>query len=102
MGFTFKENCPDVRNTKVVDVVKHLEDFGVNVTIYDPWVNADEVEHEYSLKALTELPNQKFDAIVQAVSHKEFGELNLGALKNNKSVVYDVKGVLGSKADAKL
>lgn len=102
LGITFKENCPDVRNTKVVDVVKHLEDFGVNVTIYDPWVNADEVEHEYSLKALTELPNQKFDAIVQAVSHKEFGELNLGALKNNKSVVYDVKGVLGSKADAKL
>ncbi|MDE0599337.1 MAG: UDP-N-acetyl-D-galactosamine dehydrogenase [Dokdonia donghaensis] len=102
LGITFKENCPDVRNTKVVDVVKHLEDFGVNVTIYDPWVNADEVEHEYGLKALTELPNQKFDAIVQAVSHKEFGELNLGALKNNKSVVYDVKGVLGSKADAKL
>lgn len=102
LGITFKENCPDVRNTKVVDVVKHLEDFGVNVTIYDPWVNADEVEHEYGLKALTELPNQKFDAIVQAVSHKEFGALDLGALKNNKSVVYDVKGVLGNKADAKL
>lgn len=102
LGITFKENCPDVRNTKVVDVVKHLEDFGVNVTIYDPWVNADEVEHEYGLKALTELPSQKFDAIVQAVSHKEFGALDLGALKNDKSVVYDVKGVLGSKADAKL
>lgn len=102
LGITFKENCPDVRNTKVVDVVKHLEDFGVNVTIYDPWVNADEVEHEYGLKALTELPSQKFDAIVQAVSHKEFGDLDLGALKNNKSVVYDVKGVLGNKADAKL
>ncbi|ANH61094.1 nucleotide sugar dehydrogenase [Dokdonia donghaensis] len=102
LGITFKENCPDVRNTKVVDVVKHLEDFGVNVTIYDPWVNADEVEHEYGLKALTELPSQKFDAIVQAVSHKEFGALDLVALKNNKSVVYDVKGVLGNKADAKL
>ncbi len=102
LGITFKENCPDVRNTKVVDVVKHLEDFGVNVTIYDPWVNADEVEHEYGLKALTELPSQKFDAIVQAVSHKEFGALDLEALKNNKSVVYDVKGVLGNKADAKL
>ncbi|WP_299150158.1 nucleotide sugar dehydrogenase [uncultured Dokdonia sp.] len=102
LGITFKENCPDVRNTKVVDVVKHLEDFGVNVTIYDPWVNADEVEHEYGLKALTELPSQKFDSIVQAVSHKEFGALDLEALKNNKSVVYDVKGVLGNKADAKL
>ena len=102
LGITFKENCPDVINTKVVDVVKHLEDFGVNVTIYDPWVNADEVEHEYGLKALTELPSQKFDAIVQAVSHKEFGALDLEALKNNKSVVYDVKGVLGNKADAKL
>ena len=102
LGITFKENCPDVRNTKVVDVVKQLEDFGVKVTIYDPWVNADEVEHEYGLKALTELPNQKFDSIVQAVSHKEFDALDLGALKNNNAVVYDVKGVLGNKADAKL
>ncbi|WP_405210491.1 nucleotide sugar dehydrogenase [Dokdonia sp. Asnod2-E02] len=102
LGITFKENCPDVRNTKVVDVIKHLEDFGINVTVYDPWVNADEVEHEYGLKALTELPNAKFDTIVQAVSHNEFRTLDLDILKNDNSVVYDVKGVLGNKADAKL
>ncbi len=102
LGLTFKENCPDVRNTKVVDVIKHLEDFGIRVTIYDPWVNAEEVMHEYSLEALTELPNQNFDAIVQAVAHKEFTELDFNSLKKSRSVVYDVKGVLGTKADAKL
>ena len=102
LGITFKENCPDVRNTKVVDVIKHLEDFGINVTVYDPWINADEVEHEYGLKALTELPNAKFDTIVQAVSHNEFRTLDLDTLKNDNAVVYDVKGVLGNKADAKL
>lgn len=102
LGITFKENCPDVRNTKVVDVIKHLNDFGVQVSIYDPWVNAAEVKHEYNLKALTQLPNTKFDAIIQAVAHKEFKDLDLDALKNPKAVVYDVKGVLGNKADAKL
>ncbi|TVZ22981.1 UDP-N-acetyl-D-galactosamine dehydrogenase [Dokdonia sp. Hel_I_63] len=102
LGITFKENCPDVRNTKVTDVIRHLKEFGVNVTIFDPWVNATEVFHEYGLDALTEVPNQKYDAIVQAVAHKEFASLDLNSLKNDKSVVYDVKGVLGNKADAKL
>ncbi|AWH75708.1 nucleotide sugar dehydrogenase [Dokdonia sp. Dokd-P16] len=102
LGITFKENCPDVRNTKVTDVIKNLKEFGVNVTIYDPWVNATEVKHEYGLETLTELPRKKYDAIVQAVSHKEFSSLNLDALKKDNAVVYDVKGVLGSKADAKL
>ncbi|WP_298324767.1 nucleotide sugar dehydrogenase [uncultured Dokdonia sp.] len=102
LGITFKENCPDVRNTKVTDVIRHLKEFGVNVTIFDPWVNAAEVHHEYGLDALTEVPNQKYDAIVQAVAHKEFASLDLNSLKNDKSVVYDVKGVLGNKADAKL
>ena len=102
LGITFKENCPDVRNTKVTDVIKHLKEFGVNVTVYDPWVNAAEVQKEYGLEALTELPSEKFDAIVQAVAHKEFESLNFDKLKQDKAVVYDVKGVLGSKADAKL
>ena len=102
LGITFKENCPDVRNTKVTDVIKHLKEFGVNVTVYDPWVNAAEVQKEYGLEALTELPSEKFDAIVQAVAHKEFESLNLDKLKQDKAVVYDVKGVLGNRADAKL
>ena len=102
LGITFKENCPDVRNTKVVDVVKHLESFGIEVTIYDPWVNPEEVEHEYGLKALTEVPSKKFDSIVQAVAHKEFQTLDFDSLKNNTAVVYDVKGVLGNNADARL
>ncbi|TVZ51329.1 nucleotide sugar dehydrogenase [Dokdonia sp. Hel_I_53] len=102
LGITFKENCPDVRNTKVVDVIKHLKEFSINVTIYDPWVNAQEVRNEYGLEAVTELPNQKFDAIVQAVSHKEFESLELNELKKSNSAVYDVKGVLGSRADGKL
>ena len=102
LGITFKENCPDVRNTKVTDVIKHLKEFGVNVTVYDPWVNAAEVQKEYNLEALTELPSEKFDAIVQAVAHKEFESLNLDKLKQDKAVVYDVKGVLGNRADAKL
>ena len=102
LGITFKENCPDVRNTKVVDVVKHLESFGIEVTIYDPWVNPEEVEHEYGLKALTEVPSKKFDSIVQAVAHKEFQTLDFDSLKNKVAVVYDVKGVLGNNADARL
>ena len=102
LGITFKENCPDVRNTKVVDVVKHLESFGIDVTIYDPWVNPEEVKHEYGLKALTKIPLKKFDSIVQAVAHKEFQTLDFDSLKNDTAVVYDVKGVLGNKADARL
>lgn len=102
LGLTFKENCPDVRNTKVVDVIAQLEDFGINVTIYDPWINPDEVSREYGLTALTQLPDKRFDAIVQAVAHKDFQALDLSILKKEQAVVYDVKGVMGTKADAKL
>ena len=102
LGITFKENCPDVRNTKIVDVVKNLEDYGINVTIYDPWANPLEVKKEYNLENLTKLPNQKFDAIILGVSHNEFLELDFDDLKNENSIIYDVKGVLGKKADATL
>ena len=102
LGITFKENCPDVRNTKVVDVVKHLKDYGTNITIYDPLVNPEEVEHEYGLETTTELPKKKFDAVVLAVAHKEFLQMNLDDLKNGQTVVYDVKGVLGDRCDRKL
>jgi len=110
LGITFKENCPDVRNTKVVDVVKSLKEYGVEITIYDPLANSAEVKHEYGLichnelKACTELADreeersrserQKFDSIVLTVAHKEFLEMNLDQFKNENAVVYDVKGVL--------
>lgn len=102
LGIAFKENCPDVRNTKVVDVVRALKDFETQVTIYDPWANPEEVKHEYNLETLTELPNDKYDAIVLAVSHKQFADLNLDLLKKECAVVFDVKGILNEKADAKL
>ena len=102
LGITFKENCPDVRNTKVVDVVKHLKDYGTNVTIYDPLADPAEVEHEYGLKTVNQLPKEKFDSVVLAVAHKEFLDMDLDVLKNGKTVVYDVKGVLKNKCDKKL
>merc|ERR1712194_891267 len=79
LGITFKENCPDVRNTKAVDVIAALKEYGVNVTIYDPWANVDEVLHEYNLVSVKELPKEKFDAVVLTVSHNEFKELNFSS-----------------------
>ncbi|APS39299.1 MULTISPECIES: nucleotide sugar dehydrogenase [unclassified Salegentibacter] len=102
LGITFKENCPDVRNTKVVDVIKNLNEYGTNVTIYDPLANPEEVKHEYRLKTVKELPKEKYDAVVLAVAHKEFLEMDLDQLKNGNTVVYDVKGVLGDRCDKKL
>lgn len=103
LGITFKENTPDVRNTKIVDVVSALEDYGIKVTIFDPWANPDEVMHEYGLKSTQTLTSDsKFDAVVLGVAHKEFLKLDLDALKKENGVVYDVKGILGEKADSKL
>ncbi len=102
LGITFKENCPDVRNTKVVDVIKNLKEYGTNVTIYDPLANPAEVKHEYGLETSKTMPSEKFDALVLAVSHKEFLELDLDKFKNGSTVVYDVKGVLGDRCDKKL
>jgi len=102
LGITFKENCPDVRNTKVVDVIKNLKEYGTNVTIYDPLANPEEVKHEYGLTTLKELPGEKYEAVVLAVAHKEFLEMDLDQLKNGSTVVYDVKGVLGDRCDKKL
>jgi len=102
LGITFKENCPDVRNTKVVDVVRQLNDYETEVSIYDPWANPNEVDHEYSLKSYKEIPQKKFDAIVLCVAHEKFNTLDFEKLKKPNAVVYDVKGVLGEKCDAKL
>ena len=102
MGITFKENCPDVRNTKVVDVITHLQNYGMNLTIYDPWANPTEVQEVYKIKSTQQIPSETFDAIVLAVAHNEFIQLDLKPLLKTNAVVYDVKGVLGGKANAKL
>ncbi|MCG2611293.1 nucleotide sugar dehydrogenase [Flavobacterium sp. SM15] len=102
LGITFKENCPDVRNTKVVDVVNALKDYQTSVTVYDPWANPAEVMHEYGLKTTDTLPNDTFDAVVLGVSHKEFLALDFSSLQKENSLLFDVKGILGNIADAKL
>lgn len=94
LGITFKENCPDIRNTGVVSVINRLNEFGLETTIYDPWANPSEVNYEYGLSSFTDLPNEKFDAIVLAVAHNEFKELNFEKLRNSDTIIYDVKGFL--------
>jgi UDP-N-acetyl-D-galactosamine dehydrogenase len=93
LGITFKENCPDVRNTKAVDVINELIGYGTDVTIYDPWADSEEVVHEYGLQTTKELPKDSFDTVVLNVSHKEFETLDIKKLLNPKGVIYDVKGV---------
>ncbi|MGE4513925.1 MAG: nucleotide sugar dehydrogenase [Chryseobacterium sp.] len=94
LGITFKENCPDVRNTKAVDVISGLEDYQLQVTTFDPWANPEEVKHEYGLSVVNEIPKQKFDAIILTVAHKEFMNLNLKDYLKENGVIYDVKGIL--------
>ena len=94
LGFTFKENCPDVRNTKVVDIVNALKEYNLNITIYDPWANPAIAEHEYGLVVTNELPTNKFDAAIMAVAHNEFKSLDVTKLVKDNAVIYDVKGVL--------
>ncbi|MDR6301787.1 nucleotide sugar dehydrogenase [Mesonia maritima] len=104
LGITFKENCPDVRNTKVIDVVRNLEEYETQVDVYDPWANPEEVKHEYNITSHKELEpdTHKYEAIVLAVSHHQFLKLDLEKLKAPKAVVYDVKSFLKEKIDAKL
>lgn len=103
LGITFKENCSDIRNTKIVDVIHSLEDYGVKVTIFDPWADPVEVEKEYDLKCLNNLPNETFyDGIVLGVAHGEFSDFNYQNCKKDNAVVYDVKGIIGVTADCTL
>jgi UDP-N-acetyl-D-galactosamine dehydrogenase len=94
MGVTFKENCPDVRNTKVIDIYHTLSEYTNNITVYDPWVNIEHVRHEYGLEVVHTIPSEKFDAVVLAVAHKEFSETDVKSLVVDNGVIYDVKGVL--------
>lgn len=104
LGVTFKENCPDVRNTKVIDVYHELQEYGINVDVYDPWADAEEVRHEYRIDILKNLiDNKKYDSVIIAVSHKEFLEMDLSKIKNGKSVVFDIKACLDRNlVDARL
>jgi UDP-N-acetyl-D-galactosamine dehydrogenase len=103
MGFTFKENCPDVRNTKVIDIYNECKKFGMNVTIVDPWAEPSEVYKEYQIQTLKQIPDSKFDAIIITVSHSEFATIELKNHKKAKAVIYDVKGFLDSnKIDGSL
>ncbi len=102
LGITFKENCPDVRNTKIVDVICSLKEYGIAVTIYDPLASREEVFNEYQLEINTAVPQNRFDAIVLSVAHAAFLEMDLSPLQNTNSIVYDVKGVLGEKVDGRL
>jgi len=97
MGITFKENCPDIRNSRVIDVVNELKSFGCDVTVYDPWADPEEVKEEYGINIFTkasELGKNKYNAIVAAVAHDEFLSLDLKVLKADKAVVFDIKAIL--------
>lgn len=94
LGFTFKENCPDVRNTKVIDIVKALKEYDLHITIYDPWANAAVAKREYGVDIVNELPQGPFDAAILAVAHREFKELNVPQLVKAQHVIFDVKGFL--------
>lgn len=99
LGLSFKENCPDIRNTKVIDIINEFKTFNANVDIYDPWVDADEVAHEYGLKLVTSLQSGIYDAVVLAVSHRQFrkmGAEKIRALGKPNSVLFDVKYLLDS------
>ncbi len=103
LGFTFKENCPDVRNTKVFDIVKSLKEYNLNLTIYDPWANADVAKREYGIDVVNELPKSKFDSAILAVSHNEFATLDVESLLKPNHVIFDVKGFLPKdKVDGRL
>ncbi|MCU7796123.1 MAG: Vi polysaccharide biosynthesis UDP-N-acetylglucosamine C-6 dehydrogenase TviB [Candidatus Thiodiazotropha sp. (ex Myrtea spinifera)] len=97
MGLTFKENCPDLRNTRVVDIVAELEDYGASVDVYDPWVSVEEAEHEYGIAPVKSLENNTYDAVILAVAHEEFVEMGaekIRALCKPEGILYDVKNIL--------
>jgi len=106
LGFTFKENCPDVRNTKVVDIISELNDYQLKVDIFDPWASTEEVMHEYQVKTFSDyasISKNKYDAIILAVAHKEFLTLEFNDLLKDNSVLYDIKSIIPiTQIDARL
>lgn len=103
LGFTFKENCPDVRNTRVIDIVKELVTYHIEPIIFDPWANPAEVEHEYGCNVVNTLPNHQYEAVILAVAHNEFKDLDLKSHLIPNGVIFDVKGILPKElVDARL
>jgi UDP-N-acetyl-D-galactosamine dehydrogenase len=103
LGITFKENCPDVRNTKVIDIHTELIQFGLNVDVYDPWADKEEVKHEYGVDLLPDLNGKKYQAVIIAVSHNEFHEIDFQSLKDNHTVIFDTKAFINRDlVDARL
>ena len=97
LGLTFKENCPDIRNTRVVDLVREFRDYGANVDVFDPWVNSRDAEHEYGITPINEPPQGKYDAIVLAVAHRQFREMGVEKIRKlgrRDCVLYDIKSIL--------
>jgi UDP-N-acetyl-D-galactosamine dehydrogenase len=102
LGFTFKEDCPDVRNTRVIDIYEELKNFDIQVDVYDPWANPEEVKHEYGVMVVNTLPKEEYSAAILAVAHKKFADIDVRNLVGN-GVIYDVKGVLNKElVDARL
>ena len=94
MGFTFKENCPDVRNTKVVDIYKALQEYNLNLVVYDPWANPVVTKCEYNIEIVNNLPVDEFDTLILAVAHDEFKEMDMTKILKRRHVIFDVKGIL--------
>lgn len=94
LGITFKENCPDIRNTKIVDIYHSLVEYTSNITVYDPWANADAVKHEYGISITKEMPQDRYDAVILCVAHDKFREMDIKGLAKDNGVIYDVKGIL--------
>lgn len=97
MGFTFKENCPDVRNTKVIDIYKALKEYNLDITVYDPWANPEIVQHEYGIEVINDLFAGEFDAMILAVAHDNFKRMHVEERLKERHVVFDVKGFLNRK-----
>jgi UDP-N-acetyl-D-galactosamine dehydrogenase len=103
LGITFKENCPDIRNTRAIDIFRELSTYDLEVEVYDPWADPEEVFHEYGLRTLRALPQERYEALILSVAHRAFDDLDLEALCKPVSIVYDVKGVLDStRVDGRL
>jgi UDP-N-acetyl-D-glucosamine/UDP-N-acetyl-D-galactosamine dehydrogenase len=99
LGLTFKENCPDIRNSKVVDVIRELQKYGAAVDVHDPWVDAAQAKHEYGIRLVRSLVPRRYDVVVVAVAHRQFRELGAGALRalcRRNHVLYDVKYIFGA------
>lgn len=103
LGITFKENCPDIRNTKIVDIYNTLSEYSSHITVYDPWANPKAVKHEYDIDIVTELDGEQYDAVILGVAHRQFLDLDVRSLVRDNGVIYDVKGLLPREiVDARL